>query len=229
MTVPQLPRRGRLLVPAIAVLALAGPAAGSAIAAPDALFTQTNDPAGNTVVRYDRAADGQLEAAGSFATGGTGSATIGGRQGAVELSDDGTALYAVNAGSDSVTAFRTTRSGLQRVGTVASGGSAPVSVDRAGGRVYVLNGGGTPNVTGFTVQRDGSLKPIKGGSRPLPGADGAAQVSVPPTGSAVVVSERLSNRLETLPLDALGRPAAPVITPSLGAVPFGFAFTHRDD
>jgi 6-phosphogluconolactonase len=39
-----------------------------------------------------------------------------------------------------------------------------------------------------------------------------------------VVTERLSNRLETLPLDWAGRPGAPVITPSSGAVPFGFAF-----
>lgn len=89
--------------------------------------------------------------------------------------------------------------------------------------MYVLNSGGTPNVTAF---RAGTLEPI--GSRDLPGALGAAQVSVAPDGSALVVSERLSNRLETLPLDAAGRPGAPVVTPSSGAVPFGFAFGHRD-
>ena len=44
-----------------------------------------------------------------------------------------------------------------------------------------------------------------------------------------MVSERLSNRLETLELDAAGRPGAPVITASSGAVPFGFAFGHRGD
>ena len=42
------------------------------------------------------------------------------------------------------------------------------------------------------------------------------------------MSERVSNRLETLALDALGRPGAPVATASSGAVPFGFAFGHRN-
>ena len=39
----------------------------------------------------------------------------------------------------------------------------------------------------------------------------------------------MSNRLETVPLDSAGRPGAPVITPSNGSVPFGFAFGHRGD
>jgi 6-phosphogluconolactonase len=58
---------------------------------------------------------------------------------------------------------------------------------------------------------------------------GAAQVSASPDGKRLVVTERLSNRLETLALDASGRPGAPVVTPSSGAVPFGFAFGHRGD
>jgi hypothetical protein len=41
------------------------------------------------------------------------------------------------------------------------------------------------------------------------------------------VSERVANRLETLPLDLLGRPSNPVVTPSSGAVPFGFGITQR--
>src|SRR5512143_2569805 len=60
-------------------------------------------------------------------------------------------------------------------------------------------------------------------------AAGAAQVSVAPDGSALVVSERVSNRLETLPLDDAGTPGAPVITASNGNVPFGFAIGHRGD
>jgi 6-phosphogluconolactonase len=222
-----LPRRlGRWLLPAIVAAAvLGGPSA--AMAAPGALFTQTNDPAGNTVQRFDRAGDGTLTPAGTFATGGAGLAGLGGRQGAVELSGDGETVYAVNAGSNTVTAFHVDRDGLSVVGTTGSGGSAPVSVDERHGRVYVLNSGGTPNVSAFTAGADGSLTPLPGGTRELPGALGAAQVSITPRGRALVVSERLSNRLETLPLDADGRPGAPVTTPSSGAVPFGFAFGHR--
>jgi hypothetical protein len=63
------------------------------------LYTQTNDPNGNSVQRFDRGRDGSLSPAGTFTTGGAGLATLGGRRGAVELSADGRYLYAVNAGS----------------------------------------------------------------------------------------------------------------------------------
>jgi lactonase family protein with 7-bladed beta-propeller len=116
-------RRGRLLLLGVASAAvLAGPSA--AMASTDAVFTQTNDPAGNMVQRFDRAADGRLTAAGTYATGGAGLATLGGRQGAVELSEDGDTVYAVNAGSNTVTAFRVSRHGLAVAGTVPSGGTA---------------------------------------------------------------------------------------------------------
>jgi 6-phosphogluconolactonase len=50
---------------------------------------------------------------------------------------------------------------------------------------------------------------------------------VTPDGRRLVVSERVSNRLETLSLDRFGRPNAPVVTASSGAVPFGFGFDRR--
>jgi 6-phosphogluconolactonase len=224
-------RRRRLLLAAFGTsLVLAGPgAAGAMASSSDALYTQTNDPAGNAVQRFDRGHDGALRAAGTFPTGGVGLATLGGRQGAVELSDDQGTVYAVNAGSNSVTAFRVRRDGLEVVGTVPSGGIAPASVDEQDGRVYVLNSGGVPNVTAFWAGRHGSLRPIPGGTRELPGALGAAQVSVTPRGDALVVSERLSNRLETLQLDRFGRPGEPVVTPSSGTVPFGFGITREGE
>ena len=51
-------------------------------------------------------------------------------------------------------------------------------------------------------------------------------MSITPNGKALIVSERLSNRLETLPLDPEGRPGAPVVNASSGAVPFGFGITR---
>jgi 6-phosphogluconolactonase len=220
--------RGRTVLGAIAALAfLGGPAAAGAMAHAGALYTQTNDPAGNVVQKFDRDGGGRLTPAGAFSTGGVGLASLGGRQGAVELSDDESTVYAVNAGSDTVSAFRVSRDGLALRGIVASGGVAPASVDEHDGRLYVLNLGGTPNVSAFRARGDGTLDPI--GSSELAGALGAAQVSVAPDGSALVVSERLSNRLETLALDSAGRPGVPVVTSSSGAVPFGFAFGHRGD
>jgi 6-phosphogluconolactonase len=123
-----------------------------------------------------------------------------------------------------VSVFRGTR----LVGTVSSRGIGPASVDEHRGRVYVLNSGGTPSVAAFRRSFAGSLKPIPGGVRELAaGAQGAAQVSVTPDGRALVVSERVSNRLETLPLDRGGRPGEPVVTASSGAVPFGFGITRQ--
>jgi 6-phosphogluconolactonase len=232
-----LPRR--LLAGAVAAVALlAGPGVANAMADEGALYTQTNDPAGNVVQKFDRARDGRLTAAGTFATGGAGLTGLGGRQGAIELSDDDDTVYATNAGSNSVSVFRVhdrdddddardRRDGLELIGTFPSGGEAPLSVDEQDGRVYVLNSGGTPNVTAFSTAKRGALRPIPGGTRELPGAEGAAQVSVTPDGGRLVVSERLSNRLETLALDRAGRPAAPVITASSGTTPFGFAISHR--
>jgi 6-phosphogluconolactonase len=209
--------------------------AADAMATQGALYTQTNDPAGNAVQAFDRARDGSLTPAGTYPTGGAGLATLGGRQGAVELSDDEDTLYAINAGSNTVTAFRVRddhrrhKPGLELLGTVPSGGVAPVSVDEQDGRVYVLNSGAVPNVTGFDAGHHGTLRPIRGATRELPGADGAAQVSVTPDGRRLVVSERLSDRLETLAIGRRGRLGRPVITPSSGATPFGFGFGRHGE
>jgi hypothetical protein len=107
-------RRSRfLLVGGVLAAAIAGPAAAGAMAS-GAVYTQDNDPAGNAVQRFERAADGTLSAGHSYPTGGAGLPTLGGRQGAVELSDDGAFVYAVNAGSNTVTSFRGTAHGLAR-------------------------------------------------------------------------------------------------------------------
>src|SRR4051794_36226432 len=180
-------RRSRLLlVGGMAAAALAAASPAGAAASPGAVFTQDNDPAGNAVQMFARAADGTLSPGRSFPTGGAGLAALGGRQGAVELSDDQASVYAVNAGSNTVTAFRVTRDGLQNLGSIASGGVTPTSIDERSGRVYVLNSGATPNVTTFASHKDGTLTMVPGGARALPGAQGAAQVSVAPDGSALV-------------------------------------------
>ena len=224
MPVP-LPRfRAVTLVLAFAVTFLL--LAANAMASDGVLYTQTNDPSGNSVQRFDRAADGSLTPAGTFATGGAGLATLGGRQGAVELSDNGRYLYAVNAGSDTVSIFRAGHRRTRLIDTVSSRGTAPTSIDEEHGRVYVLNSGGTPSVTAYRRVRGGALWPIA--TRELAaGALGAAQVSVTPGGRSLIVSERLSRRLETLALDRFGRPGAPVVTASSGAVPFGFGISPQ--
>ncbi|WP_433728264.1 hypothetical protein ACQP2Y_14520 [Actinoplanes sp. CA-051413] len=50
--------------------------------------------------------------------------------------------------------------------TVKSGGDFPASIAVSGRTVYVLNAGGTTNVTGFRLSRDG-LRPLAGSTRKL--------------------------------------------------------------
>jgi 6-phosphogluconolactonase (cycloisomerase 2 family) len=201
---------------------------GTAMAHGGAVYTQTNSPAGNAVHRLDRGPDGSLTPVATYRTGGTGTGASLSSQGAVALSEDGRMLLAVDAGSNDVAAFRVGRRGhLTLVDREPSGGTLPVSVAVSRGSAYVLNAGGVANVMAFDLRGEGDLRP-RGGSALSPGATGAAQVSVTPDGRALVVTVRGSNRIETFPLRS-GRPGAPVVSASAGAVPFGFAFTPRGD
>jgi 6-phosphogluconolactonase len=191
---------------------------------PHALYTETNSAAGNAVQVLARGDDGRLTRAGSFATGGLGTGAGLGSQGAVALSDDGRVLLAVDAGSNDVASFRVENGGLQLVGTVPSRGDDPISVAVHGRDAYVLNAGGVADVAAFRLSRSGVLTPRFGGRAPLSAPNaGAAQVAVAPDGSALLVTEKATNQIETFPLRR-GIPGDPVVTPSSGPVPFGFAF-----
>ena len=150
-----------LMLALVTALVLASTASAMAHGPRGAVYTQTNDPSGNTVQQFTRGAGGSLSPAGTFATGGIGLDTLGGRQGAVALSGDGRSLYAVNAGSDSVSVFHLGHRGLALLGTVPARGVAPTSVAEDHGRFYVLNSGGTPNVVAFRRWFDGTLRPIR--------------------------------------------------------------------
>lgn len=194
-----------------------------------AVYTQTNSAAGNAVQVLARGDDGTLTPAGSFPTGGLGTSAGLGSQGAVALSEDGRVLLAVDAGSNDIASFRVEQGGLTLVGRVPSRGVFPVSLAVHGRDAYVLNAGGVPNVAAFKLGHDGRLTPSFGGREPLSApAAGAAEVAVAPDGSALVVTEKAANQLETFPLRG-GLPGDPVITPSSGPTPFGFAFDTRGD
>src|SRR5207244_828413 len=72
------------------------------------IYTLTNQPSGNAVAIFTQNADGSLAAAGAVSTGGLGSGAGLGSQGSVTLSENGRLLFAVNAGSNEISAFRVT-------------------------------------------------------------------------------------------------------------------------
>src|SRR5208282_3819912 len=70
-----------------------------------AVYTIDNAIAGNHVLYYFRASDGSLNLGGSVSTWGTGTGTGFHSQGAETLTQDGSFLLVVNAGSNSISVF----------------------------------------------------------------------------------------------------------------------------
>ena len=92
--------------------------------------------------------------------------------------------------------------------------------------VYVLNAGGTGNLTGFELVDDRRLRPIANSTRALSSpAAGAAQVSFSPDGKHLVVTEKATNAISTYAVGRDGIATGPLVQPSIGATPFGFAFS----
>jgi 6-phosphogluconolactonase len=217
----------RYFAPPLAVAAALLFAGGAQAHARQAVYTETNSNAGNAVQVLTRGDDGKLAPAGSYATGGLGTSAGLGSQGAVALSDNGRVLLAVDAASNDVASFRVERGGLELVGRVPSRGTFPVSVAIHGNNAYVLNAQGVANVAAFRLSGDGSLTPRFGGRAALSTLNaGAAQVAVAPAGNALLVTEKATSQIETFPLRR-GIPGDPVVTPSSGPTPFGFAFDPR--
>ena len=190
--------------------------------------TLSNATSGNAVLAYNRAVDGSLTPSGSFATGGTGSGGGLGNQGILGFANGGHVLLAVNAGSNQLSSFLVRPNGsLDLVGSVPSGGVRPVSVTVSDSRVYVLNQGGTDNISGFTLSSKGVLTPVANSTLPLSGVGvGSAQVSFSPNGRHLVVTEKGANKISIYAVQSDGTATGPTVVNSNGATPFGFSFSR---
>lgn len=199
-----------------------------------AVFVLTNDVA-NAVAVYNRAADGTLTAAGNVATNGTGGAASLGSQGALALSRNQKLLFAVNAGSNEITAFTIKDNVLTFAAKVPSNGVRPVSLTSNDDVLYVLNQGdatNSGNISGFNVTKKGELTPIAGSTQPLssnaPGNTiGAAQISFDDSGDRLVVTEKGTNKIDLYALNnSVAQP--PVVNNAQGSVPYGFAINKHN-
>ena len=134
-----------LALAAVAATATAGTAA-AASAVVGHVYVNDNTAGVNTIAAFDRHADGTLTpiAGSPFVAGGAGTGQRIGSQGALQVSDDGRYLLAVDAGSNQISVLRIEHDGgLDQVagGPVSSGGIEPVSVAVHGRLVYVANAG----------------------------------------------------------------------------------------
>jgi len=232
---------------ALATLALAAPGAfaapgshgGPAAASGGAVFVQTDNLAGNAVVAYKRSAAGRLTQAGTYKTGGNGGALEGAKvdftasQGSLALDSEAGLLFAVNAGSNTITEFAVEGTKLTKEQTVPSGGEFPASIAVQGESLYVLNGRGGGSIQGYKLA-DGKLTLQQGWNRPL-GLDPAktpeftstpGQVAFTPDGSKLVVTTKgNTSAIQVFKVEGNGAPAKSAVVTSLPEkVPFAVDF-----
>ena len=95
---------------------------------PGAVYTLSNEASGNQLVIFHRHNDGSLSLAGTVATGGEGLGSGLASQGSLIAGRGGRVLYAVNAGSNNLTAFKIHKNTAQVKQILASGGLQPISL-----------------------------------------------------------------------------------------------------
>jgi hypothetical protein len=222
------------------VLALAATGAfalpGSALASNSSghVYLDGNTAGANTVAAYDRAADGSLTPTpGSpFQVGGAGLGKGLGSQGAIQLTENGKYLLAVDAGSNQVSVLQTHPDGsLTPVpgSPFSSGGVKPVSIAVHQDLVYVANDGNattSANYSGFTLTSQGELVPLPNSTVNAPGAENdLGDVLFDHTGLRLVGTEVATSLIDSFRVHQgylQAAPGSPYAGQGLGA--FGSAF-----
>ncbi len=197
-------------------------AAADAVSEPDLV---------NEVVAYSRSADGVLQQIGVYETGGLGEnirnsgANPLASQDPLIVSKDNRFLFAVNAGSESISSFvinddfTLTPADLNVPTTGDSNAQNPVSLTIYDNILYVVNTGayfdenGDPATTlpedrnrsnssiiGFVVNDDGTLTELENSEVPGIGAN-AGSIEFSSNGEFLYVTQRRTNDIFTIPLD----------------------------
>jgi 6-phosphogluconolactonase (cycloisomerase 2 family) len=206
------------------------------------VFVMTNDPNGNEIVVYERNRRGKLHPIRQAfrSTGGIGAGQNApvdplGSQNSLLYDGKHDMLFAVNAGDNSVTAFKV-RLGfwLRRTDIVSSGGDIPVSVAVIDDLLYVLNAGGSGSVATFDIGSTGVLTPLGAldlgqsneTSIPFDNIAAPGQVGVDALKRRLIVTNAGGNELLLADLDNTGVPIGELVsTPDPGMGPFSFGVT----
>jgi 6-phosphogluconolactonase len=225
--------------PRVAVLAVAlggvfaaSASASSRFESSGHVYVNDNTSGTNTIAAFDRHGDGRLTPVpGSpFATGGAGTGAGIGSQGALQVTDDGRYLLAVDAGSNTISVLKIKHDGRLRLihdGVVSSGGIEPVSIAVHDGLVYVANAGnGGSNYTGFRIGFRGHLEPLPGSTFPLPDGSQPGDVLFNSTGTNLVGARVGTSLVDSFRVRFDGRlaPAAGSPFAAQGPGPFGSEF-----
>ncbi len=200
--------------------------------APAGVYTLTNTGISNSIRQYRREAGNVLTFIDDFPTGGNGDATdLPGTVGALNFQPGSNRFYAVNPGSNTISAMILgTDSSISILSTVTSNGARPVSIASYGDLVYVLNYGnpglGIPaNISGYRLQ-GAQLLPIPDSTQVLSSDyPEPCQIGFHPTGTVLVVTESGTDNIITFQVDSNGKAVPGVSQGSNGNTPGGFKFT----
>ncbi len=236
-------RLGAAALLATAALAVAGGSSAALAAGTEhAVFVQNDNTTGNQIIAYDRGEDGTLTQAGTYATGGLGGALAGSvvdhlaSQGGLTYDRQNRLLYAVNAGSNTLSVFAVFGDRLALRQVISSGGSFPASIAVNDGLVYALNAAEGGNVQGFTVTA-GRLEAIPGSTRAL-GLNPAevpqfthtpGQVAFSPNAAQLIVTTKGNgSAIDVFGVRPSGRLTATAVVNQLpGTVPFAVSFDQQ--
>lgn len=188
----------------------------------DVIWLETNSTAGNSILAFRNTGSGSPTFLGSTPAGGIGvfdkTFALGPFDSDQNLIADpeGTLLFAVNSGSNSIAVFRITSSGLQAVdgSPFPSGGTDPVSVGLKGDILTVVNKDQDPaqnvnlhlpNYTTFRVLPEGILIPIERSTVSVAYGSSPSQALTASRGSFVFGADFQGGLLQSFRLDEEGR------------------------
>jgi 6-phosphogluconolactonase len=199
------------------------------------VYVNDNTPTTNTIAGFARTADGGLTPlpGSPFATGGAGNGAGTGSAGALQETDNGRYLLAVDAGSNQISVLRVQPDGSLEAlpgGTVSSDGVEPVSIAVHRHLVYVANTGtGGSDYTGFVLWR-GHLVPLPGSTVSLPDGADPGDVLFNSTGTLLAGTRVGTSQIDSFSVGWDGRLTAASGSPfaAQGVGPFGSEFRPTD-
>lgn len=188
----------------------------------DTIWLESNSTAGNSILAFRNTGNGSPTFLASTSAGGIGvydpSFALGPFDSDQNLitNPEGTLLFAVNSGSNSIAVFRITSDGLQAVegSPFPSGGSDPVSVGLKDDILTVVNKDQDPaqnvnlvqpNYTTFRVSPNGQLTPIERSTVSVAYASSPSQALIASQAPLVFGADFLGGLLQSFFLDEDGR------------------------
>ena len=197
-----------------------------------AVYVMTNSSFDNAVIAFNRDDTGLLTQAASVSTQGKGSGSSRNplnSQGALAFSGDKKWVLAVNAGSNEISVFGMNEEGLIFASKTSSLGQFPVSIASSGNLVFVLNTRSTPpNITPFTIDKNGVLTSVPGGVRLLPPGN-YSQVGFSPNGKSLLVAGDSNNLVLVYTMKGNTPSSDPAFVQSNGTGPAAFTFDSTGD